>query len=94
MVILVEMGSLSFRIQHYNLGLNGEGIKLHLDLLDERREGARVRTSAYKVKAAMYYNKAINPGSFLPGDWVLRIITLAAKDPTDGKLGLVWEGPF
>jgi len=32
--------------------------------------------------------------SFNTSDWVLRRVTSAAKDPTKGKLGLVWEGPF
>jgi hypothetical protein len=35
-VIPVEIGSPSFRIQHYNLGLSSEGLKLHLDLLEEK----------------------------------------------------------
>jgi hypothetical protein len=35
-VILVEIGSPSFHIQHYNPGFNSEGLKLHLDLLEEK----------------------------------------------------------
>jgi hypothetical protein len=35
-VILVEIGSPSFRIQHYNPGFNSEGLKMHLDLLKEK----------------------------------------------------------
>jgi hypothetical protein len=93
-VIPVEVGSPSFRIQYYNPGLNGERLKLHLDLLEERHEGARIRTSAYKEKATRYYNKTVKPRSFNPGDWVLRRVTLAAKDRTKGKLGPIWEGPF
>lgn len=49
-MIPIEVGSLSFHTQQYNPGLNREGLKLHLDLLDERRERARIRTSAYKEK--------------------------------------------
>jgi hypothetical protein len=93
-VIPVEIGSPSFRIQHYNPRFNSEGLKLHLDLLEEKRDEARVRTSAYKAKAARYYNKKVKPRSFNTVDWVLRRITSAAKDPTEGKLGPVWEGPF
>jgi len=93
-VILVEIGSPSFRIQHYNPGFNSERLKMHLDLLKEKRDEARFRTSAYKAKAARYYNKKVNPRSFNTGDWVLRRITLATKDPREGKLGPVWEGPF
>jgi len=90
-VIPVEIGSPSFRIQHYNPGFNSTGLKLHLDLLEEKREDARVRTSAYQEKVARYYNKRVKPRSFNTGDWVLRRITTAAKDPTEGKLGPVWE---
>jgi hypothetical protein len=41
-VIPIEVGSSSFRVSHYNPGLNNEGIKLHLDLLHERREEVQV----------------------------------------------------
>jgi len=63
-VILVEIGSPSYRIQHYNPGFNSEGLKLHLDLLEEKREEASVRTSSYKAKAARYYNKKVKTRSF------------------------------
>jgi hypothetical protein len=46
-VIPAEVGSPSFRISHYNPGLNEKGIVLHLDLLQERREDARVAWMAY-----------------------------------------------
>jgi hypothetical protein len=31
---------------------------------------------------------------FKVGDLVLRKVTLATKDPTQGKLGPTWEGPY
>jgi hypothetical protein len=88
-VIPIEIGSPSYRIQHYNPGFNSEGLKLHLDLLEEKREEARVRTFAYKAKATRYYNKKVKPRSFNISDWVLRRVTSTAKDPTEGKLGPV-----
>jgi hypothetical protein len=39
-VIPIEVGSLTYRVEHYDLGLNIEGMKLHLDLLEERRDKA------------------------------------------------------
>jgi hypothetical protein len=39
-VIHVEVGLLSYRVKHYNPRLNNEGIRLHLDLLQERRDKA------------------------------------------------------
>jgi hypothetical protein len=47
-----------------------------------------------RKKTPQYYNKTVKPRSFSPGDWVLRKVTLVAKDPAKGKLGQVWEGPF
>jgi hypothetical protein len=46
-VIPAEIGSPSFRIQHYNPDLNDSGINLYLDLLHEKREIARIRVAAY-----------------------------------------------
>jgi hypothetical protein len=37
-VIPIEIGSPSYRIQRYNPGFNSEGLKLHLDLLEEKQE--------------------------------------------------------
>jgi hypothetical protein len=37
-VIPAEIGSPSFRVEHYNPGLNSDGINLYLDLLQEKRE--------------------------------------------------------
>lgn len=36
-VISVEVGFVSFRVKHYNSGLNEEGLKLSLDLLQEKK---------------------------------------------------------
>ena len=36
-VIPVELGITSYRIAHHDKGKNQEGIRLHLDLLDEVR---------------------------------------------------------
>jgi len=46
-VIPAEFGSPSFRVSHYNLGLNDEGIKFNKDLLQERRDEAQVTWAAY-----------------------------------------------
>jgi len=46
-IILAEIGSPNLRIQHYNPGLNDAGINLHLDLLHEKQEEARIQVAAY-----------------------------------------------
>lgn len=93
-VIPAEVGSPSFRVVHYNPGLNDEGIKLNLDLLQERRDEAHVTWAAYQNRAARYFNKIVNPRKFQLGDWVLRKVNLITKEPTEGKLGAQWEGPY
>ena len=48
----------------------------------------------YQENMARYYNIKVKPRKFSIGDLVLRKITLATKDPTQGKLGPNWEGPY
>ena len=43
---------------------------------------------------ACYHNTKIKPRQFSIGDLVLRKVILATKDPTLGKLGPNWEGPY
>jgi hypothetical protein len=62
--------------------------------LHEKCEEARIRIAAYQEKTVQFFNKRVKPRSFDLGDWVLRKVTLATKDPTEGKLGPVWEGPY
>jgi hypothetical protein len=47
-VIPAEVESPSFRVSHYNLELNDEGMKLNMDLLQERRDEAQVTWAAYQ----------------------------------------------
>jgi hypothetical protein len=93
-IIPAEVGSPSFRVSHYNLGLNDEGIKLNLDLLQERRDEVQVTWAAYQDRAARYFNKKVSPRKFQLGDWVLRKVSPITKDPIEGKLGAKWEGPY
>ncbi len=48
----------------------------------------------YQEKMARHYNTMVKPRKFLIGDLVLRKVTLATKNPTQGKLGPNWEGPY
>ena len=43
---------------------------------------------------ARYYKTKVKPRQFCIGDLVLQKINLAIKDPTQGKLGPNWEGPY
>jgi hypothetical protein len=68
--------------------------KLHLDLLQEKRDDAQVTWAAYQNRTARYFNKLVVPKKFQLGDWVLRKVSLMTKDPTEGKITPKWEGPY
>ena len=65
-----------------------------MDFLDEVRDQASQRMAKYQQKMAEYYNQRVKLKRFHIGDLVLQKVTLATKDPTQGKLGLTWEGPY
>ena len=43
---------------------------------------------------AEYYNKAVKLRRLDIGDLILRKVTPATRDPTQGKLDPTWEGPY
>ena len=43
---------------------------------------------------AEYYNRRVKLRQLDIGDLVLRKVTTATKDPTQGKLEPTWEGPY
>ncbi|XP_059436597.1 uncharacterized protein LOC132169601 [Corylus avellana] len=85
-VIPTEVGSGSFRVETFHPENNDEDLLLHLDLLQEKRDQAQVSMSANQERVARYFNKKVRHRSFKVGDLVLRQVTFATKDPTEGKL--------
>ena len=67
---------------------------MNLDLLDETRNQAEMKTKAYQQRMACYYDRRVKHREFKVGDLVLRKVTLATKNPTYGKLGPTWKGPY
>ena len=43
---------------------------------------------------AKYYNRRVKLRRLEIGDLVLRKVSIATKDPNQGKLGPTWEGPY
>ena len=41
-----------------------------------------------------YYNQRVKLKRFSIRDLILQKVTLATKNPTQGKLGPTWEGPY
>ena len=67
---------------------------MNLDLLDETRNQAKEKTRAYQQRMARYHDRRVKHREFKVGDLVLRKVTFATKDPTQGKLGPTCEGPY
>ena len=93
-VIPVEVGVTSIRQGTFSEELNGDELRLNLDFLDEVRENASSKMTKYLKKMAEYYNKRVKLKRLDIGDLVLRKTTTATKNPTQGKLGPTWEGPY
>ena len=93
-VVPVEIGLTTLRTSSYDNQQNEEQLRLNLDLINEVRETAEARMKRYQEKMAQHYNSKVKPRQFSIGDLVLRRVTLATKDPSQGKLGPNWEGPY
>uniref|UniRef100_A0A2N9ED79 Uncharacterized protein n=1 Tax=Fagus sylvatica TaxID=28930 RepID=A0A2N9ED79_FAGSY len=93
-VVPVEIGMTTLRTSAYNDRQNEEQLRLNLDLIDEVRETAEARMKRYQEKMARHYNSKVKPRQLSIGDLVLRKVTLATRNPSEGKLGPNWEGPY
>ena len=82
------------RIELVSVEHNKEALRLNLDLLDEKHDQVLKRTEDYQRKTARYYDQKFKSRSYKPGDLVLIKLLPARKDPTHGKLGPNWEGPY
>jgi len=83
----VEVGLMIYRVKTYEDQKN-------LDLIDEVREEVMKRMAKHKEAMAKYYNRKVKVRRFNTGDLVLRKVSQAIKDPSQGKLGPAWEGPY
>ena len=63
-----------------------EAMRLQLDLMDEVRATTEQRLTRYEDLMAKHYNSKVRHRDFKVGDLVLRKVTGATKDPSQGKL--------
>ena len=90
----LKIGLKSPRIELASVEHNEEALRLNLDLLDEKRDKVMKRIEDYQRKTTRYYDQKVKLKSYKPGDLVLKKLLPARKDPTHGKLGPNWEGPY
>ena len=93
-VIPTEIRLISYRVDNHDEGKNDEAICLQLDLVDEVRATVEQRLTRYQHRMAKHYNSRVRYRDFKVGDLVLRKVMGTARDPTQGKLGPNWEGPY
>nr|MCH9869276.1 reverse transcriptase-like protein [Serratia marcescens] len=91
-LVPVEVLLASHRVVNYNEATNDQAQRMELDLLEEEREEAKLRSLSYRLRAARYHNRRVRPRAFQQGDLVLRNVEATGKHL--GKLDPAWEGPF
>ena len=93
-VIPLETGFLALRTSSFNPSNNNELLEMSLYFIEERRESAMVQLAYYQHKFKQGYDANVKPWPLVSGDLVLRKNLGVAKNPTWGKLGPNWEGPY
>ena len=86
-VIPVEVGLTNIRVKAYQEQRNHQELNNNLDLINEVRNEALKRMEKYMGAMARYYKKKVKVRSFNVGDLVLRKVSQATKDSSQGKLG-------
>ena len=93
-VIPLEANFPTLRTNSFTLNGNDELLGESLDLIEERRERATIHLAYYHQKLKQGYDANMKLRPLAPRDLVLRKVVGTAKDPSWGKLGPNWEGPF
>ena len=93
-IIPLEMGFPKLKTSSFSPSNNNKLLKRSLNLIKERRESAMVQLAYYQHKLKQCYDAKVKLRPLVPGDLVLRKVLSIAKNPTWGKLGPNWEGPY
>ena len=93
-VIPLEANFPTLRTSSFTPSSNDELLGGSLDLVEERRERATIHLAYYHQKLKCGYDANVKLRPLVAGDLVLRKVVGVAKNPSWGKLGLNWEGPF
>ena len=93
-VIPLETSFPTLKTSSFSPSKNNELLEKSLDLIEERRERAMVQLAYYQHKLKQGYDVKVKLRPLVPGDLVLRKVLGTAKNPTWGKLGSNWEGPY
>ena len=93
-MIPMEVGVPSLQCETYNLEENHALMCYELDLLEEKRDLAALRTTLYKRQSERYFNSKVKQKRFKEGDLVLINVLPNTKKVNAGVLGPIWEGLY
>ena len=93
-IIPLETGFPMLRTSTFSSDSNDGLLGKSLDLIEERRENAMVQLAYYQYKLKQGYDINVKLRPLVVGDLVLRKVLRTTKNPTWGKLGPNWEGPY
>ena len=93
-MIPVEVGIPSLWGETYNPEENHALMCYELDLLEQKRDIAALRTASYKQRSKRYFNSKVKERSFKKGDLILRKVLPNTKEVNAKVFGPNWEGPY
>ena len=93
-VIPLEIDFLMLMTSSFNLSSNNKLLEKSLDFIEERKESEKVQLAHYQHKLKQDYDAKVKLRPLVLGDLVLRKVLSIVKNPTWGKLGPNWEGPY
>ena len=93
-IIPTEVHMANHRVMKYQDEDNEEQLCLNLDLIDKVRMDEEQRTARYKNLMTRQYDAMVKPRCFNIGDFILKRVSLAIRNPAHGKLGPNWERPY
>ena len=93
-VLPIENNFPTLRSNSFTPNGNDKLLGRSLDLAEERRERATIHMTYYHQKLRQGYDANVKLRPLGPGDLVMRKILGSAKNPSWGKLGPSWEGPY
>ncbi|RWW55014.1 hypothetical protein BHE74_00038391 [Ensete ventricosum] len=84
----------TLRVQTHGEEASNQQLRENLDLLEEKRADAHLRTLAYSRAITKLYNRRVRPRLVMMGDLVLRKAEVSDPTRSHGKLAPNWEGPY
>ena len=93
-VIPLEANFPTMRVSSFTSSSNDELLGKSLDLIEEKRETVVIQLAYYHQNLKQGYDANVKFRPLAQKDIVLRKVIGASKNPSWGKLGPNWEGPY